>query len=402
MVKRIYWTYLGISLLTAFPSGLVMACYVPYLLESGLDLEWASYLNMCFMLVAAFLQVPTGMFADRYGRKLAFVLGEIFWALGKIVYGTSHGIAGFFLAEMTAALGLSLQAGAFESWMVDSIIENSDNEENGHKEVTRLNIYARAECVSLGAYMAGSIAGGYISYIGYSQVWLLAGILLLGSAVVAAFIMPDQKPNKAREAGIKLGEALQIAWANKPLRFVAAITFAQYLALQALNMQWAVHFGKTYSKGTMGIIGALIFFGLFVGAKSAGSISGKLNGSKPFAMVFTQLFIGLSVLGMVIFPNVAICLLFFISHEMGRGAYKPLRSAYLNPMLTPELRTTMQSAEQLAAGMGAAIGLIVSGITATNLGISYAWFASGLILVLSASVTFRTATRLQAEAHVAP
>jgi MFS family permease len=50
--------------------------------DNGLNLAQITLLQSLFAIAVVFLEIPTGYFADIFGRKNALVLGAISWTVG--------------------------------------------------------------------------------------------------------------------------------------------------------------------------------------------------------------------------------------------------------------------------------------------------------------------------------
>src|SRR5262249_34189065 len=68
--------YFVYTALKGFGFGLFVAVWVIYLQEQrGLSLSQAALIDVTFFVAAAFAEVPTGIVADRFGRKTSMTVG---------------------------------------------------------------------------------------------------------------------------------------------------------------------------------------------------------------------------------------------------------------------------------------------------------------------------------------
>lgn len=71
---------------------------------------------------AAFaLEIPTGVVADVYSRRLSVVLGVAFLGLGALSEVWLGSFIGSLLAQVVWALGYTLMSGATEAWITDEL-----------------------------------------------------------------------------------------------------------------------------------------------------------------------------------------------------------------------------------------------------------------------------------------
>lgn len=72
--KRIIRTYRILQFLKQFPTALVASTYTVFLLAKGLTLSDLSLVALSFYIVLIAAEIPTGIFADRYGRKKSMMV----------------------------------------------------------------------------------------------------------------------------------------------------------------------------------------------------------------------------------------------------------------------------------------------------------------------------------------
>ncbi len=89
--------------------------------------EWAVFSLFVESAVILLLEIPTGVVADRWGRKRSVIIGGIMYALSLalIPYAVSHsGISQLWAVSLCfalAGLGQTLVSGAQEAWVVDNL-----------------------------------------------------------------------------------------------------------------------------------------------------------------------------------------------------------------------------------------------------------------------------------------
>lgn len=90
----------------------IMPVIVPLFESRGLTLAEVFMLQAIFGAGVVLLEVPSGYIADRYGRKLALLVGAVFHGLGYSLLGFTEGFVGLVVFELTLAVGVSLFSGA--------------------------------------------------------------------------------------------------------------------------------------------------------------------------------------------------------------------------------------------------------------------------------------------------
>jgi len=77
--------YFVYTALKGFGFGLFVAVWVIYLQQQrGLSLSQAALIDVTFFVAAAFAEVPTGIVADKFGRKTSMIAGATLMSLGVL------------------------------------------------------------------------------------------------------------------------------------------------------------------------------------------------------------------------------------------------------------------------------------------------------------------------------
>ena len=96
--------------------------WVLYLLqERGLTLGQVLLFEAVFAAITVAAEVPTGMVADRFGRRLSLLASGILTALGITVFGLAGSFELLLLAFALFGVGLSLMSGADDAMLFDSL-----------------------------------------------------------------------------------------------------------------------------------------------------------------------------------------------------------------------------------------------------------------------------------------
>ena len=131
--------------------------------------------------ISAFVfEVPTGIVADVYSRRLSIIIGYLLMGLGFLIEGFFPFFAPILLAQVVWGLGYTFTSGASEAWITDEIGEEPANK-----------LFLRATQVGLFASLLGM---GAAALVGAKNVALpiqvgALGVILIGVAL--AFIMPE-------------------------------------------------------------------------------------------------------------------------------------------------------------------------------------------------------------------
>lgn len=180
-VKRMY----VISFLTHlhFFGGVL----VPMLTEWGnITFSQVMALQSWFMVVNALVEVPTGVVADKYGRKTSLLLGLFISLIGFIVYVSKSNIYLFVLGEFLCAIGFSLVSGADDALIYDSLLATEQSHLSDQ-------VFGRYNSLRMAAMIIASPVGSWVgARFGLSiPMWITAIPLLIAIVICMGLKEPS-------------------------------------------------------------------------------------------------------------------------------------------------------------------------------------------------------------------
>lgn len=387
MKKKIVIQYYVLSfLLSAFGLSIISAIYATFMIKHGLNLFEINVVNTTYFVTLFVCEIPTGVFADVFGRKKSFIVSSGFLSLSMFIYGCSDSMSGFILAEIVGAFGVTFKTGAFDAWLVDSL-----GHYGHHEPCTK--IFALGNVVNQVAAIIGAIIGAYVSVVHPSFPWFLGSIGLVGVTILAAIIMKEEYfVKKTRNCSQGITEmkkttilSFKYATQEKSVRFVLLITSIQVFAVMSINMYWQPFFGnmgvaeKNYGWIFMSMI-VMLGLGSFVASRID-----SVNKEKHI-LIWSQIVVGVCLIGVFVTKMLPVALAFFVLHEFGRGFWGPMKSGYLHSRIPSSERATVVSFCEIIPHISGALGLLASGLIANSFGVIAAWFVSALLLIVSATI----------------
>jgi len=127
--------------------------FAPYMLHFATDVRGLSLVEFgalkgAYYFAVTLLELPTGVFADRIGRRAALVLGTLLSAAGCIAAALAHSLAAFALSDLCFGLGAALMGGADSALVYDALAAEQRESE-----------YPRVEAWALAAWMGITAIG---------------------------------------------------------------------------------------------------------------------------------------------------------------------------------------------------------------------------------------------------
>lgn len=360
---------------------LPFAIIVPFFQSIGLNQTQIYITQAAFAATAALCEVPSGYFADRYGRRTSLVTGSVILAITFGIYSLANGFVMMLFVEMLFGIGYALISGADIAMSYDSLAA-----------LGRKNEYRRYESRLFGiehAVAAASFAVGALMATGNLRVPFVAQIAVYTLQAGAAWALWEP-PKRIRAVGRNI-------WAD-----VWRIT--KYALHGHAEIKWLIIYGAVISTtthtmvwlvqpyleelhvplGAFGVITAASILSIGFFARWADHYErwlGKRGSLVSFTLIATVSYLGLG------WRISAFGFLFLLGLNFVRGAYTPIMRDYVNALIDSDIRATVLSVQSLVQrllyiGAGPLIGFIVD-----TRGLSNALLFSGLFYGLLGAVT---------------
>ena len=383
MIKKTIYIYLFFNLLSSFAIFFIGSTYSVFLEYHGQDIFWRNIVNAIFFVTLFICEIPTGAFADIFGRKASYVLSWFILALSMLIYAASSSFAGFIVAEIVAAIGRTFSNGAFDAWLKDKL-----DYHGCEKDKLRAIFSRKTQLAQIAGGVSGLI-GGFIAKINPALPWLFGGIFFLIGGVLAAVIMKEEyfekKQISIKESFSVTKNAVKHGFNNKVICFIVALTLIQIPSLQAPNMQWQQFFGKFIAKQYLGCIFLAVMLSIVLGSFFAIWLLEKMRNNEKKFLIYSQVLMGAGLILPVLFGSFFLCLPAFLIHEFARGLFAPIKDDYINQSIPQKdsRRATLLSVESMARHLGGIIGLVLSGLIAKFSSIPITWMISGAFLIIA-------------------
>lgn len=380
LLNPIAYVYLGLNCLIALGMSFFFVTYVPFLEEKGMNLLEINIINAFFMIFVVLSEMPTGSFADNFGRNRSLSIACLLLSLGFFIYFFSSSFLVFIIAEIMLAFGHTFYSGALEAWMVDSLTIR------GEKQLISKVFMYEPTFKSIGL-ITGVLIGSYLGEFNLSLPWIVSALLMFVIFILSLFLRENYKVLKsASSEKHNLVKEVKTAWnygiMNKDLLFVMFFGACLTFSVQALNMQWPLVFKNEHGFNSFQL--GWLFVGMAISLSIGAHLSYKLKKllNEKQAIIIPQIITAIAIIACSYVSLTNAMISFFLIHELGRGIIRPLQQEFINNRLQSKNRATLLSLNSIFTRGGALLGLLFSGIIAEAATISIAWFLSGLILLL--------------------
>ncbi|MEI6327296.1 MAG: MFS transporter [Candidatus Roizmanbacteria bacterium] len=181
--------------------------------SNGLTVTQIMYLQSIYSIGVVFLELPTGAFADFFGKKQSLMIGALFWTGGIIFYGLGHTFWQFVIGELVVGIGSAFISGADRAYLHELL--RMEQKTGDFKKIE-----GKARGIIQVAQAIGSIGGGLIGTISLGLPLISTGISTFIGFVIATTFPPVKKTNtRVKKPGYLqiIGESLSLIKRHKTL-----------------------------------------------------------------------------------------------------------------------------------------------------------------------------------------
>ena len=390
MVNKLsaYKTYLLFSAIAAMCFSLVATVMVVYHIEIvhlnplqlilvGTTLELA-----CFIF-----EIPTGIVADVYSRKLSIVIGGVLTGVGFILEGSISSFVFVLVAQIVWGLGSTFISGSLEAWIA---------EEEKNKDLDEIYIKG-AQAGQIGAFI-GIVLSTVIANFSVRLPIIVSEVLFIILALFLWLYMPENnfKPsapgdlNTFKKMVYTFKSGLKIVKSKSIIMILLAVTLFYGLSSEGYDRLSNAHFLQDTTLPKLGNLSSVTWFGIFgiLGmilsfivmhfmAKNLKNEDNRKNGK--LLLCINILYIS-SMLIFALTKNFSLMLIAYLATNTFRIINEPIFSAWLNGHIDDNSRATVLSINGQMNSLGQILGGPIIGIIATNISVSIGIACTSLLV----------------------
>ena len=347
--------------------------------QRGLNYFQILFLESVLVLFIFFFEVPTGIFADKFGRKKSIIVGALLLAIEPLLFLFADNYYWFILAFAISGIGLTFHSGTIEALIYDYL-----KEQNQEKEMKKA--MGRLGSSSLFAMVLAPMIGSYLAKDLLMSQFMSLIIMTLASMFIAfllALSVKDTKQKKVVEDNpitifkesakfIKTNNSLVriifLSMFSSPFLFSLTYLYQPYFIKAGIN---ASIFGSVFA---LALLLAALFqryaykFEQICGMKKAIFIVTILPGIFYLIMAITFYWIW--------------AILLFIMIRAIIGLQQPLFSDYKNIHIPSKARATILSLISMLVSLYLVFMRLIIGKIA-DINLSYTFVFMGIIIIIA-------------------
>jgi len=341
-----------------------------------------------------FSEIPTGIVADIYSRRLSIIISFVLGGTAFIISGLVGGYALLVASQILVGIASTFRSGAETAWVTDEL---------GSAERAEPLIIRRGR-IQMFAGIAGVILFAAVAVLfSLSAAIVLIGALLIAWGLVLTAIMPEENFTRTEGEGwsefaAMLGNGWRAVNSIKALRILAIVIVIGGIAKEAidrLDIQRLVDVGMPNDIDEAVVVGVLVVIRYLIAAGLLTIAQRFVSGRKVVPALCTIL-LGIAI-GITILAHVELLWIAGLGLVVQGGfhtAKQPLVDVWANTFASSEARATIHSFIGQAESFGEVIGGIALGAVAqiftvpTAMTVSLLLFAGSAIYASTASAVW--------------
>ncbi len=326
-------------------------------------------------------EIPTGVLADTYSRRLSVVLGFILIGAGYVLEGLIPLFMAGLLAQVIAGLGYGFSSGASEAWISDEI---------GQENVG--TVFMRGTQVGLAAGIVGIMTGSLLASLRLNLPIVLGSASLIILGVLLAFVMTEHgfqpAPRNERTRLQSMRDTFRAGIREirvKPILVtLMGITLLYGAFTEGFDRLWQAHFLKNFEFpnllapviwfGVMGVVAQLLGLAVTEITRRRIDSGHPLITARILGLINVVMIVSIVLFGLA--GNFAVAVIAYWTITLTRTIRGPLYAIWLTQNIESKVRATVISMSEQADSIGQIVGGSVIGAIAT-------WFSLRAVMVLA-------------------
>jgi MFS transporter, DHA3 family, tetracycline resistance protein len=380
--------FYALELLLSAPTWVVISIYLVRELHlSPLQLV----LMGTAMEAAVFLcEVPTGVLADTYSRRLSLIVGYVGMGAAWLLVGVVSAPALIIALWALWGVAYTFTSGAYEAWITDEVGVDSVGP-----------VFLRGARFAYAGALAGLFAFVALGTVSLRAAVIASGAVTVACGVAAAFLMPEtgftrrpraERASPFRELRTTALNGGRFVRAQPMLLLLIGIALIGGMSSEAFDRLKEAHFIRDIGLPAIGNLDPVVWFGAFAvvamlfGFFAVGRLQKRFErvgtaGIAKLLLVFTAIIAGAQLV-FALTGMAAVAIVALLAVFVARGLIWPLWSTWLNQQITDSsVRATVISITGQADAIGQAGGGPILGAIGNVWGIRAALATGALVLL---------------------
>lgn len=340
-LKILFWMNLFLSMYTLTPVTTL------FYLERGLSFSQLFLLSVVFSVAVILFEVPTGVIADKVGRKKSIIIGIVFYIFHTIGYLFAQGFLQMAIAFSLFAIGFTFLSGVVEAYIYDLL--KSEGKQREMKKWYGHYLSASKVPALIIPILAVFIAKDLLNW--QFQVLILINVFTnVVALVLSCFLQRVKQVKESEDSFVLLKKSWNLFRDNANFRQIFWNSALIYVPFQLFWRIWQPYLVEfSVSIILLGVIVVSHNAVTFFLQRHIYKIEEKIGLEKLIFLTSLFPFIGYFILGFtrsLILSLIGIYLVFIMSVSR-----RPLISDYMNSHIESKNRSTALSMQSMLSNV---------------------------------------------------
>jgi len=376
--------HLGIFYLEKFISSLLFFAPAFWILQfnQNLNLFQIGILFSVLSITSFLFEIPTGAFADIYGRKASVLFSYFLTAITLIFLAF---VTNFYILVLIFAIwGIAntFSSGAKESWVIDNLKFNKKEKLINHFYIKQQSIIGFSLVISgiLGYFLVGKFD--------LSIIWVFASISFLISGFMLLFVkehkLTKEKKKTFKQLFIQSKKSIKFALNHYTIMLILMATFfIMFRDSFGGDLVWQPFLNSLgFPIASFGFLFSIITLVSAIATLFANKLLNTFKNERNY-LIF--LLICSMILDFLVFfvNNYYLGIILLILMLVSISLFMPIGHSYFQKFIPSRMRATITSFNGMIISLAYAISYPLSGFLADTITTKYTIILGGLFLIPS-------------------
>ena len=384
-----YATWIGYQAAESFALRLTWTVApIYFVLEVGMSPLELVLAGTAFEVAYFLFEVPTGVVADTYGRRLSVIVAQVVMGAGFLVTGLVEGVFVILLAQAVIGFGWTFKSGAIDAWLADEI----------GLEGLGVAYQRGAQAARIAGFVGIGAAVG-LAVIELRLPIVIGGVIFLSLGAAVAAVMPETNFRAARQEDVTTARSMVgtarhgagLIRANSVLLILVAITFLRGVSDEGFDRLWEAHLLLDIGVPDFAGLSPVLWFGVLNAAAMllaivvAQPLVGRFERLNMAGMarllIVLELALVCAMLGFAFAGGFALAVAAFLGVRVAYSLEGPVFMTWVNGNITESRsRATVISMTNVGHSVGESGGGPLVGLVGNVFGIRAALATGALVL----------------------
>lgn len=329
-------TYYAVTSLMGMSINVTGAYYVLFFRGIGLSFSEIALLNTVYMVMHVLIEYPSGVLADKYGRKLTFLLGMGLHSVYYTGVGLSHAFLPIAIAYSIGGTGMAFISGTLVAWIVDEV-KAEKGEERIKFVFGRSSIYAGI----FGAF--SGVLASLVAVYGLHMPFLAAGGLGFLTVGAAFLLMNENYGNVQKSYNAIFVSGITKFFSESHLLALTVLSILFNISIGIFMLTWQV---ILTDEGVLNEYIGILFVSMFLAMTVGGIVATRLFRRMDKVSVLKVVLVGaiLCYLCVGLLAQWWASLACFVGIEAIIAVWGAAFYTWINQYIPSEVRATLLSA----------------------------------------------------------